>query len=478
MVVGWMGNQFLNQLVIKTRVSFDAGQTWSNTTSIPHIHPAYGAADPSIAFDRNGNVYVSYIDFSTALDSGSVLLRKSTDGGLTWGAATEAIGMHSDPGKRAIDRPWMVVDQSTGAASGNVYISSMNLGIGLPVSPPYNPYISRSTDGGQSFLPWKFLDAPNWETGSLLKSPMPTPTVGVNGVLHIAYPAWVINHNPYPRFILASSSDGGNTFSYQNIFYTQGNANDPDAKKAYLLRSNPADSNHLVFIYIGAESGDSDVMMVESSDGGANWSSPLRINDDPIGNNRVQDMVWADFDTDGDLIVSWRDRRNGSDSTYYTASEIMAAVRPANASTFQANFSITDSLLAYDTILAYSGNDFMCIKLRDDTLNAVWGDARSGRLNIWFQRMSMNGALLSRVLVNREDQVLLFPNPSHGEVQIQGEKLQSVRIFNAAGQLIQQMKGFDGREIQPVNMRDYPKGLYFFEIETEQGRETRKFIKN
>jgi hypothetical protein len=48
------------------------------------------------------------------------------------------------------------------------------------------------------------------------------------------------------------------------------------------------------------------------------------------------------------------------------------------------NLFIDNPLVAYDTILAYAGNDFMCIKLVADTISAVWGDTRSGKLNIWF----------------------------------------------------------------------------------------------
>jgi len=44
-------------------------------------------------------------------------------------------------------------------------------------------------------------------------------------------------------------------------------------------------------------------------DGGSNWSTPIRVNDDPKNNGVVQDMVWADFSPSGSLGISWRDRR-------------------------------------------------------------------------------------------------------------------------------------------------------------------------
>ena len=80
--------------------------------------------------------------------------------------------------------------------------------------------------------------------------------------------------------------------------------------------------NHLDLIH-----GDIDVFLRESMDEGKTWSNATRINDDPISNNRMQDLIWGDFDSDGDLIVSWRDRRNGTDSTFQTDSEIWATFR-------------------------------------------------------------------------------------------------------------------------------------------------------
>ena len=52
----------------------------------------------------------------------------------------------------------------------------------------------------------------------------------------------------------------------------------------------------------------------------------------------MQDLVWADFDEDGDLVISWRDRRNGDEGTYETASEIWAAFRDKDELVFSPNF--------------------------------------------------------------------------------------------------------------------------------------------
>ena len=402
MVVAWMGYKFGENIVIKTKVTFDAGQNWSITNSIPHINPVYGSADPTLAFDNNSNVFLAYIDFSKVIDSGAVYVTKSLDGGLNWQNPVEVITTFSDIGKYPIDRPWMSIDKSAGINSGNIYITTMTpsdfgpIHSGL-IQPPYNPYFIYSIDGGQSFSNWRYLDTINFLAGSIIKQPMPTNCVSANGTFHAIYPSWVLSQNLSPQYILASTSNSGNSFNYNNVLTTSGN---PDTliKKASKLIANPADANHLVFITPDLMFGDVDIIMIESYDQGVSWSSPIRINDDLQGNGKMQDLVWADFDSDGDLVVTWRDRRNSSANGYQTESEIWAAFRSKDSTTFSPNFSITSQQVAYDSVLALNGNDFMCVVLVNDTLNAVWGDTRNGKLNIWFQRMSLQSGVLNSII--------------------------------------------------------------------------------
>jgi hypothetical protein len=125
----------------------------------------------------------------------------------------------------------------------------------------------------------------------------------------------------------------------------------------------------------------------------------------------MQDFVWADFDSDGDLVITWRDRRNSSSNGYQTESEIWASVRWKDSTNFSPNFNITSQQVAYDSVLTEKGNDFMCVAVENDTLNAVWGDTRNGKLNIWFQRMSLqNGTVnsIQNISDNKHKQLILI----------------------------------------------------------------------
>jgi hypothetical protein len=478
MVVAWMGYFPFSNVFIKTKVSFNAGQSWSAVNVLPHTNPNFGSADPSIDFDSSGNVFLTYIDYDTSIDSGAVYTVKSTDGGLNWDTPVEVINAHSDEGQYPIDRPWLSIDRTGGVNDGNIYVTSMPPSVFGPLPPPHHPYFVVSIDGGNSFNPWQYLDTTGWLAGNIIAQPMPTHCVSANGTFHAIYPSFLFAQSNMPQYIIASTSDAGESFAYNNVLFSPTGISESLPKKGYLIRSNPADANHLVFFYLNSTHGDLDVFMVESFNEGVSWNSPVRINDDPIANNRMQDLLWADFDTDGDLVVSWRDRRNGEDSTYTTSSEIWGAFRSADSTSFAPNFQISDSLVAYDDILSFAGNDFMCIKLIDDTLSAVWGDTRNGTLNIWFQRMSMNGTVLSTNQLSSEriPEINIYPNPSVSNIMVEGEGIEKVIILDQHGRVLSVQENRSDKVV--VDVSHLSSGVYFVQVTSSVGVVSKRVIIN
>ena len=474
-VVAWMSYVYsLKKISIKTKVSFDGGQTWGTATTISHASPLYGSADPSLDFDNSGNVYLSFVDYNADLEQGGVYIVKSTDGGLTWGDPVEVIDVNDDS-QKPIDRPWLSIDRSGGANEGNIYITTMPPTVFGYLPPPYHPYLSVSTDGGDSF-DWQYLDTTNWLAGSIIVQPMPTNCVSSDGTFHAVYPSYEFSQDTLPRYILATSTDGGNSFSYHTVFRATSGLSDSLVKKGYLILADPFAPEHLVFIYLNKTYGDIDVFMRESFDTGKNWGDEIRINDDSTGNGRIQDLLWGDFDLGGDLVVTWRDRRNGEDSTYRTAYEIWGAFRKKDSSNFYKNFRVSDTIIEYDSILDRSGNDFMCVKLVYDTLYAVWGDTRTGKLNIWFQRMPVYGDTggVSIKLIHSEEIPLIniITNPVSSTLTIDGNDIKSILIYNTAGKVVAKYEN-----VNVIDVSQLPGGTYIVKIITKEGVVLKKVVK-
>lgn len=473
LVVAWMGFLFQNKIVINTKVSFDAGQTWSTKQSIPHAVSNFQSADPSMQFDNNGNLYLCYVDYIQFPTAGGVYVTKSTDGGITWGIAVEAINSAADGNKIPLDRPWMVIDRSGGANDGNVYITTKP----APwIFPPNRAYFVKSTDGGNNWSAWKYIDDTGYLIGNVMAAPMATPTISADGTFHCIYPSYVASQSLYAQYINASSTDAGNTFNYSSALLVSKVDNDTLAKKGYTLIADPSDATHLAFVYPSFQHNDLDVFIIESNDAGSNWTTPTRVNDDPIANNRMQDLIWADFDTDGDLVVSWRDRRNSSDSTYVTSSETWGAVLWKDSINFSTNFQISDMATPWDTVIAENGNDFMCVKLLDDTLNATWGDSRTGKLNIWFQRMALkDGVITSIQNINQEQTISIYPNPASSVLNIYGEGIQRIDIYDINGRIVFETNDF--KQGTSIDIQQFETGVYTVRVTAKTGISLEKFIK-
>ncbi len=476
-IVVWMGFDGLELVKIKERVSFNGGNTWSDIIEFSHIISGFTSADPSMDFDSDGNIFLCFIDYNLSGAAGSTIIYKSIDGGLTWNAPVEVINVFADGSELPVDRPWMVIDKSGTASDGNIYVTTKP----APWIPfPNRNYFIASTDGGASFNPWRNIDTMGWRIGSFIQAPMASPAVSKNGIFYSIYPAWELTENILPRFILASSENAGGTFNYTEVFESPpADLNkDTSAKLGYHLIPDPSDVNHLAFLCILQSLGDADIFLLESFDAGNNWSSLIRINDDAINNGTMQDLVWADFDLDGDLFVSWRDRRNAIDTGFAVSSQMYGAIRWKDSLNFSHNFPISDVEVDFDDVLYGNGNDFMCNAMVNDTIYAVWGDTRDGKLNIWFNKLSaqtFSGTGIQQIVSESRDAFLLYPNPANNVLQIEGENINRISIFDIAGKIVFNQQYSNTNNIT-LNIADFKSGIYSITLQQNENTTSQKFV--
>jgi len=471
-VVAWMAADLSTnfKVAIKSKTSFDGGATWGNQFIQPHQGPTLHSADVSMAFHHNGTLYLSYVDYHEALDSGGVYITHSTDGGISWSAPTQVWnGLTEDTVKRPLDRPWLAVDNSGTATDGMLYMTTKP----APWIPaPNRPYLKTSSDGGQTWSPYRFVDTTGYLVGNLIAAPMAAVVVAHDGALSIAYPSYLVSQSVYPKMLFAKSYSRGATFQYHDLIVNPSSVADTNYKLGYRLAANQSNANQLCFAAVSNKYGDPDIAVSTTADGGLTWSNEVRVNDDSVGNGVAQDMVWASYNSNGDLAIVWRDRRNSAGTGFYQSSDTYCAVSHDNGATFKKNIRLSDMTAPFDSILIQNGNDFMSCQLMGDTIYAAWGDVRSGYLNIYFTKTSDSTGLgngIVPIAFRSEDVFSVNPNfikkPGRINLFLNKEiKNGELNIFDDTGRKVYSEGTLNSQHGLLTISCDLNSGVYFINI--------------
>lgn len=344
------------------------------------------------------------------------------------------------------------------------------------VTPPYHPYLSVSKNGGLSFETPRYLDSVNYLAGSSIPQVMPSPVVSANGTFFAIYPSYETTQSIFPRYLLANSTSQGlslnHTIVYQGLdFGAQNNL----LKRGALLKADPSNAAHLAYFFLSEINDGADVYFTETTDAGITWTTMQRINQDPIANGKLQDLLWADFDVDGDLLVCWRDRRNGLGTSYAETTEIYAAVRPKDSLNFNLDYPISSQQIQHDSILESSGNDFMNTCLMNDTAYSIWGDVRSGSLKIYLHKWNILSQVSTISEIPTNEIIQLFPNPSNLLIQLPQHLIgETYAIFSSNGSCIVKKEVLD----EFIDISELAKGGYTLQIQKDKFLYGVKFIKD
>ncbi len=485
LIIAWMGFSLKSfEVTIKTENSFNGGQTWGNYDELSHISKTWHSADVSMTFRKDGAVFLSYIDYREAPDSGGIFVVQSTNGGTSWSTPVQAWDL-DETAKMAIDRPWIMVDNSNTTNAGTLYMTTKP----APWIPaPNRPYLKVSTDSNKTWSAYRFIDTTGYLVGNEIQAPMASLAVSANGALCLAYPSYLISQSVYAQGFLAKSYNKGISFSYYTIISVYSGVNDTNYKRAYRIAANPKDSNELAFAYMGMNYGASDIFVSTTENGGQTWSPIVRVNDDSIGAGIAHDMLWENYDTSGNLIVSWRDRRNAlPDTGFYVPSDFYCSVSSDNGKTFSKNVRLSSITVPFDSVLSKPGNDFMCNALINDSIYSAWGDTRTGVLNVFFAKASMlNGTGLPAVLVysEKEPSIIISPNPAQNTIKAQFVMVENenaaISVTDVTGKQILSLPEknyYSGNNQVNLNIQNLPSGEYFFTVKTVEGNHTAKFVK-
>jgi hypothetical protein len=488
MVVTWIGwGNIIEKFKVKTSTSFDGGTSWSTIAEIPHKVPGYTSDYPSIDFNAIGEVFISFKDYSGSAPpvQGGIYLSKSTDGGITWDSLTTIKSFsNADEQDWSAISPSMLIDKSTGSYRETIYVfpyylirNKVGLNLGLFVS----------SDLGKTFNT-RQIDTTGWPYSYYYYAPLiGSHTIGTSGVLYTTY--HVID-NKTMKFIgqskLAYSKDGGKTYMQQNLS-TYENFSNPDVAPIHwyptLFLNDPTDSNHLIYVYLNAEDyldgRDINIYLIESFNGGINWSSPILLNDEITHVNGFFQLM-GNFNKKGDLFISWSDRRYLTDVSFKEEMKIWATYKNKDSINFESNFQIIRPSFAYDSILESRSRNFVGLKLVNDSLYSTWGDSRDGKLNIWFQQMNKRGVILYTNKITSENlpSITVTPKRTNSHLMIYCETIKAIVFYNKAGEMVIEKKYTEIKKDAAINLESLKRGRYMVKVTMASGEYSEYFIKD
>ncbi|MEZ4690653.1 MAG: sialidase family protein [Ignavibacteria bacterium] len=69
--------------------------------------------------------------------------------------------------------------------------------------------------------------------------------------------------------------------------------------------TNGPNSGNVYVAFCDSRNGDPDVFLTRSTNRGVNWSAPVRVNNDPVGNGKLQCWPWIAVDENGNIAITF-----------------------------------------------------------------------------------------------------------------------------------------------------------------------------
>jgi hypothetical protein len=298
-------------------VTQDGGRTWK---TVPYPNPQKRRqGDDVVTFTADGLAVRAYIAFNgirlkrpTRADSG--ILTSTSRDGVTWNSPVAVVD-HVNSVEPHEDKPWIKPDVSRDSPHrGNLYVAWTKFDVYGSRKPEHKThvYFSRSRDGCMSFsVPHRISEAPGDCVDSSNTVMGAVPAVGPKGEVHVVWGG--------PQGIVwTRSDDGGWTFGKNKVISDTPGGWDIAIKGLGRANGLPSagvdvsggkDRGSVYVAWGDKRHGDPDVFLSASRDGGASWSKPLRVNDDPRGNGKEQFFPWLVVDpVDGSVNIAYYDR--------------------------------------------------------------------------------------------------------------------------------------------------------------------------
>jgi hypothetical protein len=278
------------------------------------------------------------------------------------------------------DKEWATFDPHT----NNLYVTWTQYDNGFTPGPTDSSsiYFARSTDNGSTFTEGKRI---NQYAGDCLWLDItdPHPFVGLNGEIYVTFmDSGGIRFN--------KSLDTGNTWLASPPLIETGSIYRYDSIAGVSrLRSMPysgcdrSNSPYRGNLYVswadqrnGNGVNNSDIFLIKSTDGGTNWSAPVRVNTDSTNRSQYRNAMAVD-QTNGYIYIVYHDRRNytNDDSTD------MYLSKSIDGGDHWTDYKISNS--GFYTDGTQFDGDYIDIAAHNGIVRPVWTRLDGFSLGIW-----------------------------------------------------------------------------------------------
>ena len=392
------GNSWIDRIVVQKSGNF--GQTYTTCVGIGKNGTKAQDKQSVVVNPTNNEMHIAWTQFdnygtSASTDSSLILYSKSGDGGTTWSSPYRLSFYAGD----CIDSD-STVEGATPAIGplGEVYVAwASKKGL----------MFQKSTTGGLTWLPLEQLI---------------TTTPG----------GWDYSISGVQRC-------NGLPFTFCDL------SNGPNKGTIYV---NWSDQRNGVT--------DTDIWLVKSTNGGATWSLPKRINDDAPGKQQFMSAMTIDQVT-GYLYVVFYDRRNYASGNN---TDVYLAVSKDGGNSF-VNYQINANV--FSPSASYFFGDYIGISAHNNVIRPIWMQMTSaGALSVW---TSMVNPVILGIEEAKHDNLNILnamPNPFKTETSVEfslEDKINlTAELIDATGKIIS----------RPFSKKDFLKGNHKFEISASQ----------
>ncbi len=452
--------------------STDGGTTWSVSQLIPVLDPAHPlSSDPVVCSDTSGNFYVCTVSITTtgALD---LLVFKSTDGGITFSNFYFIQG----GGSNSEDKEWMVCDLTKGSSpyKNHLYISWTRFG-----TPP-GILLTKSTNNGVNWSAPVQVSSGGGVQGS-------DPAIGPNGEVYVV---WLGGTSTTDIVYFNKSTNGGTTFGAEAIIAQGASPIIPITSSGVTFPSIDCDlsgglrNGYLYTVWCDSRNGDPDVFLIRSTNGGTNWSTPVRVNDDAVGNGKLQCWPWISLNEQGNIAILYYDSRN---STSTNIIEAWLARSTDGGLTFINEKLSSVSFTASSPNSDIRFGDYINVDYSGSRIATVWTDQRAGGINqdIYTAVVDLSTGI-TPISTNTPDNYSLsqnYPNPFNPTTKIKFDIKKSgfvsLNVYDSRGsrvsELVNGKYGVGSYEVS-FNASKLSSGIYFYKIQTGDFTSVKKMI--